>query len=252
MSPKPVQAQSRSLADELFREIAAAILGGALAPGSNLPAERQLAEQHKVNRHVVREAVKRAEQVGLVHSRRGGGTRVLDFERTAGLDALALLAEHAVEDLAGARLWRASFEMRAAIGADLARLCALRADDAIKADLVAIAHRLKGAPREVGIVALDLSFWERMLDGADNIAYRLAYNSLIRSARAAPERQLAWTIQELESSDFRIPIATAIAEGDSAAAEAASRTSLRGAITAIDAAIAELAQQDTSPAKESA
>ncbi len=230
----------RSLADNVFRQIASEILDGTYAVGTNLPPERQLAEHFGVNRHVVREATKRAQQIGLVSATQGGGTKVLDFERTAGLDALALLAEYAAEDLAGARLWRAGFEMRAAIGADLARLCALRADAAVKADLVAIAHQLKAAPRDASIVALDLRFWERMLDGADNIAYRLAYNSLIRSAQQSPELQLGWTISELESSDFRIAIAEAVAAGDSAAAEAATRTSLRGAIVAIDAAIAEL------------
>lgn len=237
------EAKSQSLADDLFRQIASKILDGEYAVGSKLPPERQLAEEHGINRHSVREAIKRAEQIGLVKSRQGGGTTVLDFEHTAGLDALALLAEYAAEDLAGARLWRAGFEMRAAIGTDLARLCALRADDRVKADLTAIAHQLKAAPKDAGIVALDLRFWERMLDGADNIAYRLAYNSLIRSAQAAPELQLGWTIKELETSDFRIPIAEAIASGDSAAAEAATRTSLRGAIVAIDAAIAELENQ---------
>lgn len=249
---KPREIKPPSLADGLFRQLASQILDGQLVPGTKLPPERQLAEDHGVNRHVVREAIKRAEQIGLVQSRQGGGTTVLDFERTAGLDALALLSEYAAEDLSGARLWRAGFEMRAAIGTDLARLCALRADAAVKHDLVAIAHRLKAAPRDVGIVALDLSFWERMLDGAENVAYRLAYNSLIRSAQAAPERQLAWTIHELESSDFRIPIAEAVAEGDSAAAEAAARTSLRGAIVAIDSAITELAQQENSAERETA
>jgi DNA-binding FadR family transcriptional regulator len=234
---------SRSLPDQVFRQIATAILDGTYLPGDNLPAERTLAETFEVNRHVVREAIKRAEQVGLVQTKQGGGTKVLDFEKTAGLDALALLAQYAAEDLAGARLWRAGFEMRAAIGTDLARLCALRADESVKRELIEIAHELKAAPKDAGIVALDLRFWERMLDGADNIAYRLAYNSLIRSAQAAPELQLGWTIQELESSDFRIPIAEAIASGDSAAAEAATRTSLRGAIVAIDAAIAHLEQE---------
>ena len=231
---------NRSLPDQIFRQIATAILDGSYQPGDNLPPERTLAETFEVNRHVVREAIKRAEQVGLVQSKQGGGTKVLDFEKTAGLDALALLAQYAAEDLTGARLWRAGFEMRAAIGMDLARLCALRADESVKRDLIEIAHELKQAPKDAGIVALDLRFWERMLDGADNIAYRLAYNSLIRSAQAAPELQLGWTIQELETSDFRIPIAEAIASGDSASAEAAARTSLRGAIAAIDAAIAHL------------
>lgn len=234
------EVKPRSLADDLFRQIASEILDGTYPVGANLPPERLLAEQFGVNRHVVREATKRAQQIGLVSSTQGGGTRVLDFERTAGLDALALLSEYAAEDLAGARLWRAGFEMRAAIGTDLARLCALRADPSVRGDLVALAHQLKAAPRDASIVALDLRFWERMLDGADNVAYRLAYNSLIRSAQHSPELQLGWTITELESSDFRIPIAEAIAAGDSAAAEAATRTSLRGAIVAIDAAIAQL------------
>lgn len=238
--PQPHEIKQHSLADEIFRQLAAQILDGALPPGAKLPPERQLAEDHAVNRHVVREAIKRAEQIGLVSSRQGGGTTVLDFERTAGLDALALLAEYAAGDLAGARLWRAGFEMRAAIGTDLARLCTLRADGQVKAELVAIAHRLKAAPKDSAIVALDLRFWERMLDGADNIAYRLAYNSLISSAEAAPELQLGWTIKELETCDYRIPLAEAIAAGDSAAAEAAARTSLRGAIVAIDTAINEL------------
>lgn len=237
---EPREVKPHSLADELFRQIAAGVLDGGYPAGSKLPPERELAELHGINRHVVREAIKRAEQIGLVQSKQGGGTIVLDFEKHAGLDALALLAEYAAGDLAGARLWRAGFEMRAAIGADLARLCALRAGTAIKNDLVEIAHQLKAAPKDVGIVALDLSFWERMLDGADNVAYRLAYNSLIRSAQAAPELQLRWTIEELEASDFRIPIAEAIASGDSAAAEAATRTSLRGAIVAIDKAIHEI------------
>ncbi|MGK2876960.1 MAG: FadR/GntR family transcriptional regulator [Solirubrobacterales bacterium] len=234
---------ARSLPDQVFRQVASAILDGTYKPGDALPPERELSEIFGVNRHAVREAIKRAEQIGLVRSKQGGGTIVLDFEKTAGLDALALLAEYAAEDLTGARLWRAGFEMRAAIGTDLARLCALRADAKTKRDLVEIAHQLKQAPHDAGIVALDLRFWERMLDGADNIAYRLAYNSLIRSAQHAPELQLGWTIKELESSDFRISIAEAIAAGDSAAAEAAARTSLRGAIAAVDAAIAHLEQE---------
>lgn len=243
MAPNLREVKNQSLPDQVFRQLASAILEGTYQPGQNLPAERQLAETFKVNRHVIREATKRAEQIGLVKVTQGGGTKVLDFERTAGLDALALLAEYAAEDLAGARLWRAGFEMRAAIGTDLARLCALRADDSVRRDLLRIAEDLKHAPRDASIVALDLSFWERMLDGADNVAYRLAYNSLIRSAQTTPELQLNWTIQELENSDHRMPIAKAIAEGDSAAAEAAARTSLRGAIDAIDAAITHLQEQ---------
>lgn len=231
----------RSLADGVFGQIAGRILDGSYAKGTNLPPERQLAEDFGVNRHVIREATKRAQQIGLVKATQGGGTRVLDFERTAGLDALVLLAEFAGEDMQGARIWRAGLEMRAAIGTDLARLCALRADAETRHELVGIANQMKRAAHDdAALASLDQRFWERMLDGADNVAYRLAYNSLIRSAQAAPSGQRGLVGRELEVSDYRIPVAEAIAAGDSATAEAAARTSLRGAIAAIESAIENL------------
>jgi DNA-binding FadR family transcriptional regulator len=231
-----------SLADGLFREIAGQVLDGTLPAGANLPAERTLAETHGINRHAVREAIKRAEQIGLVRSRQGGGTTVLDFRQTAGLDALALLAEYATEDLAGARLWRAGLEMRSAIGCDIARLCAIRADRQTRAELISLSEQMRAAREDAALAALDQQFWLRMIDGADNIAYRLAFNSLMQSARFMVERQVDWTIKELENCDFRLPIAEAIAAGDPAAAEAATKTSLQGAIEAIDAAIDQLEQ----------
>ena len=52
----------------------------------------------------------------------GGRTTVLDYRLTAGLDVLALLAEHARELEPLLPLLVAALEMRAGIGADLARL----------------------------------------------------------------------------------------------------------------------------------
>ena len=72
------------LADQIFGQITAQILSGELEAGENLPAERSLAEQFGVNRHVVREAVKRLQQAGLVQVVHGGGTRVLDIAESHG------------------------------------------------------------------------------------------------------------------------------------------------------------------------
>jgi DNA-binding FadR family transcriptional regulator len=71
----------------------------------------------------VREAVKRLEQVGLARGTQDGRTTVLDYRLTAGLDVLALLAEHVREP---EPLLVAALEMRAGIGTDLVRLCAER------------------------------------------------------------------------------------------------------------------------------
>src|SRR5436309_9846597 len=86
--------EKESLADKVFEQLTAEIVSGRSAPGSALPSERKLSETLGVNRHVVREALKRLEQVGLIRISQGGATKVLDFRRTGGLDLLAVVAEH--------------------------------------------------------------------------------------------------------------------------------------------------------------
>src|SRR3954452_2577223 len=130
----PPRLRSEAVHDRLRREI----LSGQYAPGDPLPSERSLSESHRVNRHAVREAIKRLQQAGLVQVSQGGATRVLDWRATGGLDLLADLTQ--TEDLAP--LLRSVGEMRATIGADAARLCALRGPDEILAELPRMAAAL--------------------------------------------------------------------------------------------------------------
>src|SRR5580700_2700641 len=89
---------SRSLGDQVFDQLAAEIMAERYPAGTNLPSERALTEVFRVNRQVVREALKRLEQLKLVRIAHGGATRVLDFKRHARLDLLALMAEHATSN----------------------------------------------------------------------------------------------------------------------------------------------------------
>ena len=119
---------------EIHARLRGAILGGAYAPGDALPSERQLSDELGAGRHAVREALKRLQQAGLVSISQGGATRVRDWRRHGGLDLLlALGAEGQAPPELG--LVRATLEMRASVGADAARLCALRADDATRAEV---------------------------------------------------------------------------------------------------------------------
>ena len=84
--------QRRSVSDEVFAELRDAILTGRFQPGDTLPPERELAASFAVNRHAVREALKRLQEAGFVQIVHGGATTVLDVRSSAGLDLLAHLA----------------------------------------------------------------------------------------------------------------------------------------------------------------
>ncbi|MGH2867870.1 MAG: FadR/GntR family transcriptional regulator [Solirubrobacteraceae bacterium] len=226
--------KNTSLPDKVFAQLAGEILTGRYAPGVTLPAERTLSGVFAVNRHVVREALGRLEQLGLVSVRAGGGTTVMDFRHTAGLDLLAVLAEHA--DVAEGILapLGAALEMRAGIGVDVARLCARRAAPELRHALVTTADRLATVATGPELLALDQRFWQQMVDGAENFAYQLAFNSLMRGVHAAPELSVSWLEHELAGSDFRRPIAAAIVDGDPSAAAEATRAALEPAASAID------------------
>src|SRR5580658_9540152 len=167
--------RERSLADHVFDQLAAEIMSERYAAGSALPPERTLAEVFRVNRHVVREALKRLEQLGFVTTSRAGGTEVADVKRTGGLEVLAMMAEHARGGVEANKYLLSVLEMRALIGADVVRLCAQRASRKLRNELVRIAEEMRTTTADDALFELEVRFWEKLLEGADNIAYRLAF-----------------------------------------------------------------------------
>ncbi len=219
--------KNRSLPDQVFEQLGREILAGRYEPGASLAAERTLAQVFGVNRHVVREALKRLEQLGLVKVSQGGGTKVLDFERHAGVDLLVLMAEYARGSETEVAHWLYVLEMRACVAADAARLCAIRGGQDVKEELVAIASQMRQTSSTRELARLDARFWECVIDGAGNIAYRLALNTLRRGLRAVRDQAGKRTMSELRRSDYRMPIAMAIASGDAETAEAQTRDVMR-------------------------
>ncbi len=68
--------QTSRLYEQIVQQIEESILKGELTPGSQLPAERELAEQFGVSRTAVREAIKALQEKGLVDAFPGRGTFV--------------------------------------------------------------------------------------------------------------------------------------------------------------------------------
>lgn len=66
----------RSLSDAVFDRIQRAIKSGAYAVDERLPTEHALAAEFQVSRPVVRDALQRLRDQGLIYSRRGAGSFV--------------------------------------------------------------------------------------------------------------------------------------------------------------------------------
>ncbi|SEC17000.1 transcriptional regulator, GntR family [Streptomyces sp. 2231.1] len=212
-----------AVSDQLFAVLRDRILGGGLPPGSPLTAERDLAAEFGVNRHAVREAVKRLQQARLVEVSHGGRTLVLDWRRSAGLDlAVGIAASDggpSVADLA-----RDALEMRACIGADAARLCAIRCSESAAREIVEAAWRYaRSGPdlEELGLA--DVAWWRLIVEGAANIAYLLAFNSLVDGTLPVADVPDDLRTAELLDVETHVRLAELIAARESEAAERLAR-----------------------------
>lgn len=231
------------LADQIFGQIAGQIVTGNIAAGDSLPPERTMAEIFGVNRHVVREAVKRAQQAGLVEVTHGGGTKVVDIQKYGGLDLLGIYAKYGRFNQPMVSYWRAILEARVTIAGDIARLCAERASKELKEQLLYETEVMRSAKSDEDLLDADVRFWDALLEGCGNIAYRLMYNTLRKVASADRQSSAMWMAREVKNCDFQKALAEAIAAGDGERAEAEARKLTIGRVEdlekLVDAAPAE-------------
>ena len=182
------QTRPRQLASDAAHDrLRGQILGGDLEPGDPLPSERALSEELGINRHAVREALKRLQQSGLVRISQGGATRVADWPNSAGLELLLGLMEAGEEPPAD--LVRSVLEMRASIGIDAARRCAERGEPALRAEVAEAAAEVAEAVAKAGDPPVEAyaALWQAIVGGSANTAYRLALNSLNGALAAHPD-----------------------------------------------------------------
>lgn len=240
MDLHPVERRSASGAafDLLFGELVA----GRLSPGDTLPAERSLTETLKVNRQAVREALQRLAQAGLVDIRQGDSTRVLDYRHSASLDLLPHLLVRS-DGSPNPAVARSIMEMRASLGPDVARLAARRSRPETSARLAGVVADMDASREDLErLSALDLDFWDVLIDAADNIAYRLAFNSLRQTYEPLQETLRPVLAAELGDVDTHRAVSDAVSAGDEDAAAALVRTLLAKGTASITDALAAIEQ----------
>jgi GntR family transcriptional regulator, transcriptional repressor for pyruvate dehydrogenase complex len=132
----PIKPKER-LYQEIVDQIQQQILSGALKPGDQIPAERDLAERFGVSRTAVREAIKSLTEKGLIEVFVGRGTFVTNLSTDRVVESITLLLrneQHNVESLQ---------EARELLEVATARLAASRRSDAHVARLRAITSEME-------------------------------------------------------------------------------------------------------------
>src|SRR6266567_244516 len=136
------------VAEEIVAQLRGLILRGSYSPGDKLPPERRLAEQLGVNRASLREAIKSLEQMGLVKTRQGDGTRVLDFMQTAGVELVSHLIPTTADGKPNLDVLADVLEFRRLFGREAARQAAERVTPEELGRLEAIVERAAEAALE--------------------------------------------------------------------------------------------------------
>ncbi|NBA95470.1 FadR/GntR family transcriptional regulator [Pseudomonas sp. R5(2019)] len=115
----PVRKRATSLAHGLVEALSQRILLGQFSPGEKLPSETAIVREHGVSRTVVREAISKLQASGLVETRHGIGTFVLERESQLGLQL----------NIDTAASVKAVLELRMGLEVQAVALAALRRSD---------------------------------------------------------------------------------------------------------------------------
>ncbi len=205
--------RGRHAADPVFEQLATAILDGSLPPGSALPPERELAERFEVSRPIVRQAVHRLADIGLVRVRQGGASQVVHPNDARDLRVIELVYRlgHG-----GPRELREMIERQFLHGYALLSLASRRAS---KERLRAIAdiaddYASRGAP-EGEMAAFERRFFTALADATDNRFYMLETSWWFRMVEDRPHRPAAFT--DAQRAELYREIARRLAEGKDAA-----------------------------------
>jgi len=87
----PVKTIKKS--DGVYNQLFALISSGKLTPGDKIPSERELAAELRISRQSIREALNRAEVMGLIKVRQGEGSFILSSVKGALMPPLTLIIE---------------------------------------------------------------------------------------------------------------------------------------------------------------
>ncbi len=154
---------------EIAAELRDEILRGQYREGERLPSERDLAERYGVHRGAIREALKRLEQLGVARIQ-PGGARVAPIEE-ASLDVVEHLL--GLDSPPDPLMVDQTLEVMSGLFSLAARLCAERASDEQRSELLTLLERAKGEMAWEERVELMHAIGDLCVAASNNLVLRL-------------------------------------------------------------------------------
>jgi GntR family transcriptional regulator, transcriptional repressor for pyruvate dehydrogenase complex len=163
-SPVYKLVRTSRLYEQIVQQIEESILKGALKPGDQLPAERELAQRFGVSRTAVREAVKALREKGLVEAYSGRGTFITDGTTQAVRQSLDLVTK--IGQPEGSTHLA---EVRAILEPEIAALAAVRIQESEMATMREAVAVMDAAGQDPdAYIEADLDFHLALAEGASN------------------------------------------------------------------------------------
>ncbi|MEC9237318.1 MAG: FadR/GntR family transcriptional regulator [Chloroflexota bacterium] len=212
--------QGQRLHESIVEQFHALIQDGSLEHGVKLPSERVLAEQLKVSRSSVREAIRTLELQGLVVSKHGSGT----FVNTQSLDAVTTLMTSSLGvglDALEAQL-HDIFEVRHLLEPQLAALAAQRAtpEDVERLSYILVEQQRQIMEGETGVDA-DTEFHFALATATHNTALVKVVSAVEDVLRQSRDQTLQQPGRSQRSLDSHRDILDMVRAGDHMGARSA-------------------------------
>lgn len=206
-----IEVNKKNLSDEVASQIISRIISGALIPGEKLPPEREVSEKMNVNRHTLREALRKLESLGLLSVRQGDGIYIKDFRDSGNLELLKHIL-YQKKDKTSAAL-KDILEIRRIISPEMAEKAALNRTEE---DIAALQEILAS---KKSVIEKDLAIHQAIARAGNNILYIFIlnfFNDIFKDFG-----QVYFTAEENKkaTSKFHTDITKAVISGDAKSAK---------------------------------
>ncbi|MBY6161791.1 transcriptional regulator NanR [Mameliella alba] len=198
---RPAQAQDKivrqKLSDQVLERLQERIASGVLAPGSQMPSERELMAEFGVGRPAVREAMQRLNDAGLISVSQGGRARINEIAAETAvrsMDTVArLLISGSPEYLEHLKEARTRFEIGMV---ETAARKATETDIAALRESVAFQRGKLGGDDAQAFIYADIDFHIQIAEISGNPIYVALSEAMLNWLSAYHRHLLRWTGNE--------------------------------------------------------